>query len=168
MSSWNEKIEKDDFMKIFIGGSRLVSALDNNIIEKLQFLCKNGYEILIGDCDGIDALAQKYLHETNYKNVTVFACNGKARNNLGKWEVKNVPTPQYLYGADYYKKKDIAMAEEADFGYMFWDGKSSGTAANIRELLKRNKRTYIYLTKTKEGFWAANMEYLKSICGDAI
>lgn len=155
-------------MKIFIGGSRLVSKLDSNITEKLQALCDKECDILIGDCDGIDAAVQRFLVQTEYEKVTIYACNRKARNNLGNWEVVNVPTPQYLYGADYYKRKDIAMAEEADFGYMLWDGKSSGTASNIRELLKRNKRVFIYLTKTKEGFWASNMEYLKSICGELV
>ena len=37
------------------------------------------------------------------------------------------------------------MAEDADYGFMIWDGNSKGTLNNIVNLLFRNKKVLVYL-----------------------
>jgi hypothetical protein len=46
--------------------------------------------------------------------------------------------------------KDAKMAEDSDYGFMLWDGKSSGTLNNVLNLLSRQKRTLLYFSPTKE------------------
>jgi hypothetical protein len=150
-------------MKTFIAGSKDLTKIDDFIVKQLNTFMQMNYEILVGDCSGTDSLVKDFLHKNNYSNVTVYACNGKARNNIGNWQVKNIPTPSYLYGFDFYKKKDVAMIEDAEYGFMIWDGKSKGTGDNIYELLKRNTRVMIYLYNTGEHFVANNLNYLQSI-----
>lgn len=70
-------------MKIFIAGPRAISELDENINMKLNSIFEKGYEVLVGDADGIDSSIQKFLNNRAYKNVTVFASKGIARNNYG-------------------------------------------------------------------------------------
>lgn len=36
------------------------------------------------------------------------------------------------------------MAEEADYGFMLWDGLSKGTLNNILNLLERGKKVVVY------------------------
>lgn len=43
-------------MKIFIAGSREISVLDDYTLAKLDSICSKGYDVLIGDCYGVDAL----------------------------------------------------------------------------------------------------------------
>jgi hypothetical protein len=50
----------------------------------------------------------------------------------------------------YYAAKDLAMSEEADYGFMIWDGESAGTANNILNLLERGKKVVVYLSSQKE------------------
>lgn len=52
-------------MNIFIGGSKNVSEIDDNVKEKLLQMIKNGNEILIGDCRGADAAVQHFLRIKN-------------------------------------------------------------------------------------------------------
>ena len=56
-------------MKLFIGGSKTVTALNNEIRKVIDTFCEQNAEILIGDCFGADKLVQRYLHEK--ENVVV-------------------------------------------------------------------------------------------------
>ncbi len=123
----------------------MVSEIDDKVKEKLNEFIKNGDEILIGDCWGTDTSVQKFLVESNYKNVTVYASGDKVRNNVGRFKVHKVKADDVV-GFDFYRSKDIAMADEADCGYMIWDGKSKGTLHNIIDLNNRNKPVEIYRT----------------------
>lgn len=79
-----------------------------------------------------------------------FASNGKARNNIGHWSIHNVNVPSYIRGFDFYKQKDIAMANEADYGFMIWDGESRGTLNNVINLVSQNKKVLVYLVGSRE------------------
>lgn len=39
------------------------------------------------------------------------------------------------------------MANEADYGFMIWDGKSRGTLNNTINLVAQNKKVPVYLSK---------------------
>ena len=131
-------------MKVFIAGPRAIKNLDENINNKLENICKEEHEILIGDADGIDSCVQKFLNGENYRNVRVYASKGKVRNNYGNWNVQNVYVEDGITGFEFYAKKDLAMAQNADIGFMIWNGKSKGTFTNMVNLLNLGKKVVMY------------------------
>lgn len=86
------------------------------------------FDVVVGDCSGVDKLIQEYLFNNNYQNVTIYHINNKPRNNVGFKTIK-------VKGRS-YSAKDIAMSEIADYGLAIWDGKSKGTKANIDRIKK--------------------------------
>lgn len=132
-------------MKIFIAGARNIKALDDNVKGHISSICEKGHDILVGDCYGVDASIQMLCVKKNYKNVTIYASNGLARNNIGHWTVKSIPVNPSVRGFDFYRQKDLAMSHDADFGYMVWDGVSKGTLCNIISLISQNKLTEVHL-----------------------
>jgi len=139
-------------MKIFIAGARALSRFDAAVCHKLQSIYEKGYDVLVGDATGVDSAVQHFYAEKNYKNVTVFASNGIARNNIGHWDIENVAVEGKLRGFEFYKQKDIAMANAADFGFMIWNGESRGTLNNIINLIEQKKTCCVYLS-TKRKFY---------------
>lgn len=127
------------YMKVFISGSKTISALNPDTISMLQKICSKGSEILIGDCFGADYHVQKYLFKNGYKNVTVYASEGKVRHNEGNFPIKVVNVENDISGFEYYRCKDIAMATDADCALMLWDGKTKGTLCNIKDMKVQNK-----------------------------
>lgn len=134
-------------MKIFIAGARSITDIDNFVINKLRSICDKGFDVLVGDCYGIDTVVQSYFADHAYSNVTVYASNGRARNNVGRWPVKNIPVVSATRGFEFFRQKDIAMANDADMGFMIWDGKSRGTLCNILTLAEQGKMVLVYLQK---------------------
>ena len=131
-------------MKIFVAGARSIAAVDEFVQNKLSSICQKGFWILVGDCYGVDKAVQQFLAGQNYGGVTVYASNGKARNNVGCWSVKNIPVDKTSKGFAFYRQKDIAMADDADMGFMIWDGQSRGTAENILTLAQQEKTVLVY------------------------
>lgn len=138
-------VQKEEDMRVFIAGAKAIRSLDARSMQRLETICKNEYEILVGDCYGVDSEVQKFCVNFPYNKVLVFASNGKARNNLGGWNIQNIPVAKNIKGFEFYRKKDIAMAEAADYGFMIWDGKSKGTYQNIVTLLGLNKQVLVYI-----------------------
>ena len=110
-------------MKIFIGGSRAVSKLNQEIRARLEDFISRGDSILIGDANGADKAVQQFFAERQYPNVEVF-CMEECRNNIGSWPIRSIAPPGSRKDFSYYAAKDIAMAQEAGCGVMFWDGKA--------------------------------------------
>jgi hypothetical protein len=150
-------------MKIFLAGSRTVSKITLNIENRLFGIYKKGYTILVGDASGADAAIQHFFAQLGYRNVTVYASNGKARNNLGNWRVETISVPNYTKGFDFYTMKDKAMANDACYGFMIWDGKSKGTFTNIVNLLNYKKKALVYLTPQKTFLCIDSMDKLRSL-----
>lgn len=142
-------------MKVFIAGPRALRSLTKYVEERFDNVIKNNITVLVGDANGIDKLAQQYFHVNNYNNVIVYASQGKVRNNLGKWSVEEVHVEDGVKGFDFYAAKDIKMADDADYGFMIWNGKSKGTLNNIINLTKRNKRVLLFFTPHKK-FYTIN------------
>lgn len=131
-------------MKVFIAGPRAVSILDKSIEERLYNIYNNNYTVLVGDANGVDKSIQNFYNKLDYKNVIVFASEGKARNNIGYWKIENVAVNEKLKGYEFYAQKDKEMAKNADYGFMIWNGKSKGTLNNIINLVLKNKKVLIY------------------------
>jgi hypothetical protein len=150
-------------MKVFIAGARSVLKLDNEVIKRLHQISEKEYDVLIGDCNGVDTAVQKYYTQMGYQRVTVFASNGVARNNVGGWTIHSVPVESNMKGFDFYKQKDIAMANDADYGFMIWDGRSKGTLNNMINLLNQGKKVLLYLTAFNQMCWIEDLESLQKL-----
>ena len=128
---------------VFIGGSRAVSRLNATIRERLGDLVDKKCRIVIGDANGADKAVQQYFADRDYRAVTVF-CMGTCRNNVGNWEVRRIASDSSRKDFGYYATKDVAMAQEAKCGVMFWDGRSKGTLHNILNLIGAGKKVLVY------------------------
>src|SRR5260370_34796686 len=116
---------------VFIGGSRQVSRLSPQVKERLHNVTDSGAHVIVGDANGADKAVQQFLQDASYRNVTVFCSGDTCRNNLGRWETRNIKARKNVKGFDFYAVKDREMAREADFGLMIWDGEMAGTVLSI-------------------------------------
>jgi hypothetical protein len=135
--------------KVFVGGSRRLSRLNNKVTQTLDRLIERELTIIIGDANGADKAVQSYLSKKQYRNVIVFCMRDHCRNNLGNWENRQIVSDQRFKNFDYYATKDLAMANETDYGFMLWDSESKGTLNNIVNLLTRNKQVVVYFSPKK-------------------
>lgn len=142
-------------MKVFIAGPRAISKLNKRVEERLYNIYNKQLTVVVGDANGVDKAIQQYFYNLKYKNVFVYASLGKARCNIGNWKIENVEVKKKIRGYDFYAAKDLKMAEDADYGFMLWNGKSKGTLNNIINLTNRNKKTLIYFTKDNQ-FYSIN------------
>jgi len=149
-------------VKVFIAGPRTVKELDENIIDKLNSICEKGFDILIGDANGIDSSVQKILWQKDYQNVTVYASNGIARNNFGDWRIENIKADDNVTGFEFYAQKDLEMVKNANIGFMIWNGESKGTFNNIINLLKSEKDVILYYLPNKKFYQFKDIKELNS------
>jgi putative RNA 2'-phosphotransferase len=131
-------------------------------IKKLNGFYNNGDDIIIGDAFGVDKAVQEYFAGLNYNNVTIYATGGKARNNVGNWRIVAIQS-DYESGYDFYKQKDIAMANDCDYGFMIWDGKSRGTKNNIIRLVENGKTCDVYLKSNDSEYVVTNNNQLDEL-----
>lgn len=132
-------------MKVFIGGSRGVSRLNSDIRCRLESIIEKRLPVVVGDASGADKAVQEHLLRKRYDLVEVFCAGGSCRNNLGLWPVRSVEVSGQRRDFEFYAAKDRAMAEEASFGLMIWDGKSVGTLMNVLRLARQRKRVAVYV-----------------------
>ena len=135
---------------VFIGGSRRLSHLSPELRERLDRIVEKGLPVLIGDANGADKAVQAYLADRGYKTVEVFCTEGRCRNNVGDWPVREVPAPPRARGYEFYAAKDRQMADEAAYGLMLWDGQSLGTLQNVLRMIQTGKSVVVYLGPTRE------------------
>lgn len=141
-------------MKIFIAGAREIKSLKVPIIDRINRIIRNKYEIIVGDANGIDKVVQNFLNNKNYKNVTVFSMEDQ-RNNIGNWDNTKVHSELKKNTREYFTEKDKRMAEIADVGLMIWNKKSEGTLNNIINLLVLNKKVCLFI-HTEEKIYLLN------------
>ncbi|MBK1792918.1 hypothetical protein JHL21_00225 [Devosia sp. WQ 349] len=131
---------------VFIAGSIKIRKMPIAFSQRLETLINSDLHVLVGDANGADKAMQAFLYEKGCENVTVY-CSGTApRNNLGGWQIHNVHTSALPGSRQFFVAKDLAMATKADFGLMLWDAKSTGTLGNVLELVKRGKKSVVYVT----------------------
>lgn len=149
--------------KVFIAGSRKISRLNDLIIERLENIINSDYQVLVGDANGADKAVQKYLKEIQYRNVNVYCSGNVSRNNLGNWEEVKVSVAGDVSGLKFYMEKDRKMAEDSDYGFMLWDGKSAGTLSNTLELLKRDKSVLVYFSPEKKFYKISKLDDINTL-----
>ncbi len=148
---------------VFLSGSRSINRINDKIRGHIRNIVDSKFLVVLGDANGADKVLQKYLADLQYKNVMVY-CSGKNyRNNIGEWKVQYVSVDPKLKGREFYAEKDRKMADIADHGFVLWDGKSSGSIANLIELLKRNKKSLIYFSPEKQFYSVLNIEELREL-----
>lgn len=152
---------------VFLSGSRKISRLNDVIRLRMQNILEQGFEILVGDANGADKAMQSYLADRSYPNVSVFCAGSTCRNNVGSWKTIEINVDEKLKGRAFYTEKDKAMAAEADYGFVLWDGKSEGSINNVFELLRGKKKAVVYVAPRKEFFTvksANDAEELLNFC----
>lgn len=148
---------------IFLSGSRAISRLNPQIRERLENITSQSFNIIVGDANGADKAIQRFLSESRYSNVTVYCSGARCRNNLGSWKIRSVDVPPSVRGRDFYTRKDRAMAENADYGFVLWDGKSPGSLENVITLLKRDKKALVYFSPDKEFVTISSVDDLRHL-----
>jgi hypothetical protein len=125
---------------VFIGGSRRIVRLDEDIRFRADNIIRQRMRVLIGDANGADKAMQQYFVNSRYDNVVVYCMGEHCRNNLGNWPTKHILSRHNKRDFAYYATKDLEMAKEASYGFMIWDGKSKGTLNNVSNLLQQQKK----------------------------
>jgi hypothetical protein len=129
---------------VFLSGSRKINRLNDSIRGRLKNILDQGFNVVVGDANGADKALQAYLAEAHYDKVIVYCAGSVCRNNLGEWPVREIDVDAKFKGRDFYTQKDKAMALEADYGFVLWDGKSAGSINNVLELMKNGKAVVVY------------------------
>lgn len=134
---------------VFISGSRYIRALNSEIKSRLQNIVNKKFEIIVGDAFGVDKAVQQYLADMDYPAVRIFCSGSVCRNNLGNWNIEWITVDSSLKGRAFYTEKDKAMAAQADYGFVLWDGKSQGSLNNIHELIHLERKLLLWYAPTK-------------------
>lgn len=151
---------------VFLSGSRMLGRLNDDVRDRLRNIVDQAFRIILGDANGADKALQSYLHSLAYPHVTVYCAGGRCRNNVGSWSTRSVAVPPDVKGRAFYTTKDRAMADDADYGFVLWDGKSAGAIENVLELLKRRKKALVYLSPTRAFHTVASASDLRSMFDD--
>ena len=145
---------------VFIAGSRALSKLNTTVKARLDNIVKQNFTVLVGDANGADKAVQRYLASRAYQHVVVY-CMHECRNNVGNWPTHAHATePGIRRDRQYYGIKDLAMAKDASYGFMIWDGTSKGTLTNVVNLLKIHKKVLLYSAPKKDFFTVLTREDL--------
>ena len=125
--------------KLFISGSRSIKSLPVEITQWLlvHVINKNDWEIIVGDCYGVDSVIQDTLFNYGFMNVTVYHINKYPRYYIPKFKKKKIEGTTYT-------AKDVAMAKDCDQGLILWDGKSKGSKNNKIKLTHLGKKVAVY------------------------
>jgi len=152
--------------KVFIGGSRRLSRLNPNVRRRIDTIVDKDLTVIVGDANGVDKSVQKYLSNKHYINVVVYCMQGICRNNIGEWPTKRIAAVDPCRrDFAYYSTKDRAMAAEADYGLMLWDGQSRGTLTNIVHLVRMGKPVVVYFAPDKSFHTLRQLNQVVTVLG---
>ncbi len=136
--------------KVFLAGSRRLSRLHKDVKRRIDNILDKRLTVIVGDANGVDKAVQKYLKSRQYDNVIVFCMEGGCRNNVGEWPIRKIAAADpSRHDFAYFSTKDRAMAEEADYALMLWDGNSRGTLRSMVDLVRRGKPVVVYVAPAK-------------------
>jgi hypothetical protein len=157
---------REENLKVFIAGSRRLSRLSGDVTRRIDNILAKGFTVVVGDANGMDRAVQKYLSKQHYKRVLVYCMEDACRNNEGGWETRRIHAPEAKRrDFAFFSTKDRAMAEEADYGLMLWDGESRGTLTNIVDLLRKGKPVVVYIAPDRSFLTLKEPEDLAKLRG---
>lgn len=152
--------------KVFIGGSRRLSRLNQNVKRRIDNIIDRGFTVIVGDASGVDKAVQRYLNSKHFSNVVVFCMEGGCRNNIGAWPTRTITAADPgRRDFAYYSTKDRAMVEEADYGLMLWDGQSRGTLTSIVHLVRQGKPVLAYIAPDRTFYTLRQYDDLAEMLG---
>lgn len=133
--------------KVFISGSISLGSLSEEIKTSINKIIYNGFEIFVGDADGIDALVQKYCLSKHYFNVTVYSISSYPRFIASdEFRSKKVDVSEEIKKErERQQEKDKMMTIQSDYSLVIWNGKSKGSYANILRAFDSGKQVKVYL-----------------------
>ncbi|MBN2825368.1 MAG: hypothetical protein JXQ76_08595, partial [Campylobacterales bacterium] len=128
--------------KVFISGSISIKKLPQEVINSINKIINQNFEILVGDANGIDTLVQDYCLSLNYFNVTVYSISIPPRYKASEdFKTKYIEVSHSTKKErERQQQKDKAMTMDSEFTFAIWDGKSRGTYDNILRGLENNKK----------------------------
>lgn len=135
---------------VFIAGSISISRLHEKVQERISKIVSTGLNVVVGDAEGADTSIQQCLYNCGATKVTVYCTGDTARNNVAGWPVHQVQSKARAGSRSYFTAKDLEMARSSDYGLMIWDCKSTGTLSNVIELLKKQKKSVVFVNKKKD------------------
>jgi len=146
-------------MKVFISGSISIKKLPNKVINSLNKIKENNFEVLVGDAKGIDSLIQDFYQD--YENVTIYTAEEIPRYISNSYfNIKYISTNKT--GREKHTQKDIMMTFDSDYSFVIWDGKSKGSYLNIIRAIENNKKVKVYLNSINN-FIKANKNEIEFI-----
>ena len=148
---------------VFISGSINIKKLDSKVVERLKNIISSNLGVIVGDASGVDSSVQEYLKSNEVRSVVVYCSGDKPRNNLGHWDTKKVETSYKPGTRQFFTVKDKAMAADCDYGFMIWDGSSTGTLSNAIELVEKNKAAVVYVSNAKQFLTIKNVQDIEKL-----
>ena len=137
-------------MIIFLGGSRNLAFVPEEVQLRLDSWIHSGAHFVIGDANGADSALQAFLVNRESREVTVFSSADRVRNNIGHWQEERVESELKGSSADKHTVKDREMVRRATQGLVMWDRKSIGTLVNIIDLVQASKPVLLFDSQTNE------------------
>lgn len=150
---------------IFAGGSLNIKHLHPLFLERLRNVISSNMNVVVGDADGADKAIQEFLHEMGAVSVMIYCSGPNPRNNVGDWPTRVVSSEAEPGTRAFFTAKDLEMAKVADYGLMVWDGKSTGTLSNTIELLKRGKKSVVFVNRDRAFVTVSDVAALKGLAG---
>jgi hypothetical protein len=137
--------------KIFVGGSISIKDLDPKVCMRIDNIAASNHTVIVGDSDGADSAIQEYLLEKGASHTVIYCSGDTPRNNIGWWPVNRVQVKHAAPSSRaFFRAKDVEMAKVADFGVVILDAKSTGTLRNVIELLRRKKKSVVFVRDAKK------------------
>lgn len=137
--------------RVFVSGSISIKQLPSEIMDSLNKIEQQNFEILVGDAKGIDLLIQKKLKEDQYDNVLLCSIYEEPRHLLSNtFQTCQVECDSNIKSERQRQTfKDSYMTRNSDYSLVVWDGKSKGSFANIIRSLEQEQAIKIYLDTEK-------------------
>ena len=127
-----------------------IKRLSKEVINSIEKIIKQNFQILVGDAVGVDSLVQNYCKNRNYNNITVYSIFDNPRfiaSNL--FETKKINVNLSIRNKrQQQQEKDKAMTLGSEYSFVIWDSKSKGSYDNIRRGFENDKKVKVYLSKT--------------------
>ncbi|MCX6591295.1 MAG: hypothetical protein NTZ56_07200 [Acidobacteria bacterium] len=150
---------------VFVAGSINIKHLDRKVKERMDNIIASSFAVVVGDADGADKAIQSYLAERGVRNALVYCSGESPRNNLGHWPVRKVESLHRPGSRAFFTVKDVEMANDADYGLMIWDAKSTGTLSNVIEMLRRKKKSVVFVSSDKQFSTIGDVSQLEQLIG---
>jgi hypothetical protein len=135
---------------VFISGSSKIKRLNKEMTDCLDELMTQDVQVIVGDCYGVDFLAQKYLKAHNFDRVTVYTSTETPRRSVYPNFVSLWEQSKGKEGEEFYQVKDKAMCDACDGAIAFWNGVSYGVKCNIDRIKASGKPIRIIIEENNE------------------